>query len=313
MRALVTGVRGFCGAHLVSRLRKESGTEIAGLDRLASTASDIHLDAYFQADITSREAVAEVIRTFRPDWIFHLAGLSGNGVTASSLYDANINGTLHLLESVRMHVPDATVLLVGSAAEYGPIETSALPVTESTTCQPVGAYGTSKYAATLTGMDYARSFNLNVIIARPFNIVGAGVPASLVVGAMISRAKKALMSAQPTMKVGDFESQRDFIAVSDVVDAYLRLVRANLRMEIFNICSGQTHSIRSIAEMLVANSHIPIRLEFDPNLVPASPVRVFYGSFKKAAQAVGFKPTISIDEALRESWCSEMEMKAFCE
>jgi GDP-4-dehydro-6-deoxy-D-mannose reductase len=313
MKALVTGVGGFCGVHLVSRLRQETGIEIAGLGRRAAAASQASVDAYFQTDIADRATVAQAIKIFRPDWIFHLAGLSGNAVAPAALYEANIQGTIHLLDAVRAHAPAARLLLVGSSAEYGLLESSALPVTESSHCQPVGPYGISKYSATLIAMDYGRQFNLDLVVARPFNIVGAGVPASLVVGAMLSRAKKALASSQPTMKVGDFESHRDFIAVSDVVDAYVRLMRQRVRMEIFNICSGKTHSIRTVAEMLVANSPIPIRLEFDPFLVPASRIRCLYGSYEQAARIIGFKPSVSLEEALREAWCSELEVGASCE
>ena len=313
MRALVTGVAGFCGPHLVSRLRREGDIEIAGLDRVAGSPPRIHLDRYFQADVTDSAAVAAAVKAFRPDWFFHLAGLSGSSAPVASIYHANITGTIHALESIRAHALGCRVLLVGSSAEYGPMEASALPVTEAMPCRPVGAYGVSKYAATLIGMEYARQFGLNVVVARPSNIVGPGVPSSLVVGALIARAKQALSSSQTVVKVGDFDSQRDFIAVADVVDAYVRLLQAGLRGEIFNICSGQAHSIRSIAEMLLANSSVPITLEFDPDLLPPSSIRCLYGSYQKAARAIGFQPLTSLGEALKAAWCSGMEVGVVCE
>lgn len=312
MKALVTGFAGFCGAHLISRLRLETAIEIAGLDRQVSTPSSGAIDQYFQADLADSTAVSHAIGTFRPDWVFHLAGLSGSLAPPPDLYRANITGTINLLQAIRTSAPAARVLLVGSAAEYGCVEPSALPVTETTVCRPSGAYGISKYAATLIGMDYGRQFGLNVVVARPSNIIGAGVPASLVVGAMLSRAKLALASAVPVMKVGDFDSQRDFIAVVDVVDAYVRLLSSNIRGEIFNICSGHAHSIRTVAEILVGNSRVPIRLEFDPDLVPPSPVRCLYGSYEKAECAIGFKPVTSLEQALRAAWYAEIEKGVAC-
>lgn len=313
MRALLTGIAGFCGPHLASRLRRESGLEIAGLDRMAGSPPRIRLDRYFQADVTDAAAVAAAVKSFRPDWLFHLAGLAGSLAPAASIYHVNITGTIHVLESIRVHAPDCRVLLAGSSAEYGPTETSALPVTEAMPCRPVGAYGVSKYAATLVGMEYARQFGLNVVVARPSNIVGPGVPSTLVVGALIARAKQALTSSQPVVRVGDFDSQRDFVAVADVVDAYVRLLQAGLRGDVFNICSGQAHSIRSVAEMLVANSSVPIKLEFDPDLLPPSSIRCLYGSYQKAARAIGFRPITSLEEALRAAWCSEIEVGVACE
>jgi GDP-4-dehydro-6-deoxy-D-mannose reductase len=312
MKALITGVSGFCGAHLVSRLRRETAIEIAGLDQHASPHFLGAIDHYLQADLTDSDAVLRAVEAFRPDWVFHLAGLSGHSALAAALYRVNINGAINLLEAIRTSVPAARVLLAGSAAEYGSVQSSAMPVTETAFCCPSGPYGISKYAATLIGLDYARQFKLNILVARPSNIIGPRVPASLVVGAMISRAKQSLASAMPVMKVGDFDSRRDFVAVEDVMDAYVRLLKSGIRGEIFNICSGEAHSIRAVAEMLVANSRVPIRLEFDPDLVPASPVRCLYGSYAKAAGAIGFRPMTSLKQSLREAWSAAVESGVTC-
>src|ERR1700690_4159228 len=313
MKALVTGVGGFCGAHLVSRLRHERDIQIFGLDREVKPSSQLALDGYLQCDITQAAAVDSAIGSFKPDWVFHLAGLSGNSATASCIYTANLIGSVHLLDAIRHIVPGCQVLLVGSFAEYGFVELASLPVPEETACRPAGPYGVSKYAATLAGMDYARRLSMNVVIARPSNIIGSGVPPSLVVGAMLARAKDALKSSQPIMKVGDSDSERDFIAVTDAVDAYVRLLRAGVSGEIFNICSGRPYSIRRIAEILTGNSPRPIKFDFDPNLVPPSPVRCMYGSYKKAERTIGYRPSTSIEETLKAAWRAEMDMGMVCE
>jgi len=312
VKALITGVGGFCGAHLVSRLRRETAVEIAGFDRKA-TAPELGLDACYQGDVTDAAAIEFAVRSFAPDWLFHLAGVSGSAVPAACMYTVNVTGTVHVLEAVRRSRPGCRVVLVGSFAEYGPADASALPVTEETPCRPVGPYGITKYAATLTGIDYAKRYGLKVVVARPSNIVGAGVPESLVVGAMLARAKKALSSLRPVMKVGDFDSERDFVDVRDVADAYVRLAQSNVSGEVFNICSGRAYSIRQIAEMLIANSSRTITADFDPNLVPPSVIRSLYGSHEKATKAIGFLPVTSLEESLKAAWCAEMETGVACE
>jgi len=312
MKALITGVGGFCGAHLVSRLRQEANVEIAGVDRMAASPAQAKLDRYFQADITDGEAIESAIRIFAPNWLFHLAGVSGSFVPPACIYAVNVSGTVNVLEAIRRSSPNCRVLLAGSSAEYGAVDAAALPATEETVCKPVGAYGISKYAATLTGIDYARRFGLNVIVARPSNVIGPGVPASLVVGAILARAKQALGSLRPLVKVGDFESERDFIDVADVVDAYVRLVQSDVCGEIFNLSSGRAHSIRHVAETLVANSSRPIELEFDPNLVSPSIVRTLYCSYQKAERAIGFRPSTSLEETLKACWRAEMRVDVAC-
>jgi len=306
MKALVTGVGGFCGPHLISRLRRQRDFEIVGLDRMAIPSSQSGLDRYAQCDITQAAEVDSAINLFKPDWLFHLAGIAGNWTGAALIYEVNLIGTVHVLDAVQRIVPGCRVLLVGSFAEYGGIDASSLPVVEETVCRPIGAYGISKYAATLAGMDYARRFGASIVVVRPSNIVGPGVPASLVVGAMLARAKNALTSSHPVLKVGDFDSERDFIAVTDAVDAYVRLMEAGAFGEVFNICSGRPYSIRRIAELLVANSTRPIQLDFDRDLVPPSPIRCLYGSYEKAGRAIGFRPLASMEDTLKAAWCAEM-------
>ena len=306
MRALVTGVGGFCGAHLLRRLRREPGIEIAGLGLEIQPPPQICLDRYFQADITNEAVVAAAVRDFRPKLLFHLAGVSGNSATPSRIYEVNVKGAVHVLEAVRTTSPDCAVVIVGSAAEYGKVGPSGLPVDERTPCRPIGPYGISKYAATLIALDYARRYQMKVSVVRPFNIIGSGMPENLLVGALLARAKKAVVSANPVVKIGDMDSKRDFVAASDAVEAYFRLAQSGFCGEIFNICSGRAYSIRHVAKMLLANSPRPIAIEFDPDLVPVSPVRTIYGSYKKAARAIGFRPSMSLKAALKDAWHSEM-------
>jgi GDP-4-dehydro-6-deoxy-D-mannose reductase len=308
VKALVTGVGGFCGPHLVARLRRDGNIEIAGVDQMAAEPSGLKLDAYFSCDVSEEGQASSVVQKFLPDAIFHLAGLSGRAVPAPLVYSVNVMGAVHVLESVRSHAPNSRVLLAGSAAEYGPADISAMPLVETTPCKPIGAYGLSKYAATLIGMDYAREFGLKVVVARPTNIIGPGLPKSLVVGALIDRAQRALASSDPVVELGDFDSERDFVAVADVVDAYVRLVQAGLSGEIFNLSSGRAYPIRKVAEILLANSTRPIKLKLNPDLIPASPIRSLYASYEKAARAIGFHPVTSLEDALRAAWSSETEV-----
>ncbi len=313
MKALVTGVAGFCGPHLVSRLRRARDIQVFGFDRMDEQPAKLDLDGYLQGDITEAAAISAAVKTSKPDCIFHLAGLSAAGASPACVYEVNLIGTVHLLEAVRREAPQCRVLLVGSFAEYGAIDASSLPVTEETPCRPIGPYGISKHAATLTGLDYSRRSGVRAVVARPANIIGAGVPPSLVVGAMLARAKQALNSSRPVMKVGDFDSERDFIGIADVVDAYVRVLEAGYYGEIFNICSGRPHSIRDVAEALLANAPRAVTLEFDADLVPPSPVRCVYGSYEKAERLIGFRPTASLEENLKAAWVAEMGPGLTCE
>jgi len=297
--ALITGACGFSGRHVAKRLAGEGGYRIIGMDLPDSPFGEILLDDYFQADLRDPARTANVLAQVRPDVVFHLAGVLRS--TASELYAANVLGTIHLFEAIRQSVPEARVLVVGSAAEYGVPVNPQEALTEDTPCHPVGAYAQSKYAVTLATYDYVRRFRLRIVLARPFNLVGAGMPATLLIGAVIRRIKEA-SAHNGVVYVGNLESKRDFVAVDDAVDAYIRLVNGEWWGEVFNICSGRPRSIESVVHWLVTRSPYPLRLDVDPQLMRDNDPPCIYGSFTKANRAFGFRPKVSLEVSLQAAW-----------
>lgn len=300
--ALITGVCGFCGRHLADRLMHMREIKVVGVDILRPYPENLPaLSDYFSADFSIPQQAADVISQVRPDWVFHLAGLFRGSPT--DVYSVNLLAGIELLEAIRMHAVDARVLIVGSSAEYGLVRPQEMPVKEDFVCSPKGDYALSKYALTLAALDYANNRGLRVIVARPFNILGRGIPSSLVVGAILQRAKAALQKTKnPTVNVGNMETQRDFVAVEDVVDVYIQMVQADRWGEVFNICSGVPRTIRSVLEELLSFAPYPVRLQQDPGLFRSTDVPMMYGSSRKAHDAFGFKPKRSLTDSLRDAW-----------
>lgn len=297
---LITGARGFCARHLAARLRG-AGHVVGGVGVTSAQRVPDWLDEYTDADVSDGPQVREAVRSFRPDRVFHLAGLT-RGADAD-IFRVNVDGTVHLLDAVRAEAPDARVLLVGSAAEYGFVDPADLPVTEAHPCRPVGAYAQSKHEAVCAGLEMANRSRLKIVVARPFNIVGAGVSEDLVVGALVARIKRAIVpGGDGVVRVGRLDSGRDFVAVEDVVDAYARMAEGGGWGEVFNICSGEARSIREVAERLCGMADTPVRLEVDPALVRTSEVSVIFGSGAKARKRFGFAPRVPLEESLAAAW-----------
>ncbi len=295
--ALITGAAGFLGFHLAKRLRDERGVAVIGADRRSQPREPGLFTEYVPTDLADETKTAALIRNSKPQVIFHLAGAcSGPDLT---LFQTNVMATIQLLEAVRVYAPAAKILLVGSAAEYGCVEPERLPISEEHLCRPRGPYAISKYAMTTTALDYARRFGLKVVIVRPFNIVGAHVPANLVVGALIERIRQCAAQGSGPVRVGNLDTERDFIAVEDVVDGCLRLVQAECWGEVFNLCSGVPRSIRWIIQQVFVELGRSLPLEVDQSLVRPDDVQRSYGSWTKASEAVGFRPQSTIEPALR--------------
>src|SRR5512144_3126023 len=156
MRILITGISGFAGRHL-AELLVGSGHEVAGTvrhrasgQRLRATLgrrAGITEDALHVVDIADAAAVDAVVRSVKPDAIFHLAGtasVGGSDADPAVVFAINALGTLHLLAAVRAHCARVRVVTVGSGSAYGLLDPAAIPVVEECRFRPVSAYGTSK-------------------------------------------------------------------------------------------------------------------------------------------------------------------------
>lgn len=304
--ALVTGCNGFCGQHLIRRLADEMNIRIVGISRRQEPSLNGCVVECVKADVGDQGQVEALVSRYRPDFVFHLAALAEGA--AADVYRTNFLATSYLLDALRRNAPEARILLVGSAAEYGNVSPGALPITEDHPCVPASDYAASKYAMTLLGREYAGRFKMKVVIARPFNIVGPGAPANVIVGAVLGRVKSALLiDREPVVEIGNLESARDFIAVEDVTDAYLRMVQGESWGEVFNLCSGNPISVRTVIETLFSNSSRPIRLITQPSLLRLSDPSIIYGDSEKARKAFGFRPNVPLGESLRLAWQYEMK------
>lgn len=298
---MITGAAGFCGPHLARRLRADTGVRIVGMSRRPPHSADAGIwDSFVQVDAEDPMQVARVLQANKPDWIFHLAG-SFAGPDAD-LHAANVALTETLLAAVRAQVPEAAVLLVGSAAEYGSVALHDLPVRETQQTAPASSYGRTKLAATRLALAQLRGGGAKIRVARPFNIVGAGVPTSLVTGALIERIRRVAAGERPVVSVGNIDTQRDFVAVEDVVDAYVAMMRPECVGHIVNICSGRPCSIRTLIDVLRGITGHPIPIEVDPSLVRPGDVAVSYGSYEKAGALWGYMPKVSLEQALIAAW-----------
>jgi GDP-4-dehydro-6-deoxy-D-mannose reductase len=295
----MTGATGFTAGHLLARLRRERGVVISGSD-LAAAAPSVPLDSYHACDMTDASQVAELVRRTEPQWVFHLAGLFRG--SAPALYRVNVLGAVHLFEAIKNHAPQAAILAVGSAAEYGMWPPSEMPLAEDHPCRPAGPYGLSKYSMTLIAQDCASNEGLKVVVARPFNLVGAGMPATLMAGAIVQRIKSALATGQSSIKVGNLEAQRDFVAIEDAVEAYVKLLQAGVWGQVVNVCSGRPSSVRSVIETLLSFAPKPLALVEDENLKRSNDAPIATGNPALARKSCGFSPQITLHEALRSAW-----------
>lgn len=284
MRVLVTGARGFVGAHLVAALVR-ADAEVDAADR--------------ELEITDAAAVESRLRRSAPDALVHLAAQSS---VAASLRDpaatwrTNYAGSAVLLRAAAARAPRARVLWVGSGEAYGPSAPQAEPHAEQQPFRPVSPYARSKASADLLAARFAAR-GLDVVRARPFAHLGPGQADAFAASSFarqIAECEAGLR--EPVLEVGNLDSARDYLDVRDVVDAYLRLLDPAVPAGAYNVASGRATPLREIAEALLARARLRIELCVRPERV--RPTDVLVGDAGKLRRATGFAPRIPLPDAL---------------
>jgi GDP-4-dehydro-6-deoxy-D-mannose reductase len=297
-KVLVTGACGFAGRYMCEYLcGLADRPEVIGTDIVASKSQTC--DVFYQVDLSSGADTGEFIKRTQPDCVIHLAGTFGTN-DSQEIYRVNVLSAAALLEAVRIHKSDTVIIMAGSAAEYGKVGAEQLPVMENTPCQPVTAYGLSKLLATQVALYYHRIHGLNVMIVRPFQLIGKGVTARLAPGAFAEQINKALSSGVDVIKVGNLESNRDFLDVQDAVEAIWMLCQKPVVGEIFNICSGKPTRMADLLKIMVACAGVDMKIEVDPNrLRGTSDINSIYGNYKKLQDYCGWEPKTSLEVSVR--------------
>jgi len=295
MRALVTGANGFVGKYLTQRLTAGQ-YEVFGCD-----INVIENNGLFVVDLLDESSINAFIKWTRPDYIFHLAGLSSvsNSWTNPSLtFEVNMKGALHLLNAVRSHAKGARTLLVGSSEEYGLIKPESLPVNEATPIAPVNPYALSKYAVERLGFMYCQAYGLDIVFVRAFNHTGAGQPRGFVIPDFCANIAAIEKGSASELYTGNLDAVRDFSDVRDIIEGYVLLMQKGQKGEVYNIGCGKGYRIGDILDRLLALSTLRIPIKTDLLKLRPSDIPVIICDNSKIRRGVGYTPNYSIEDTL---------------
>lgn len=252
-RSLVTGGQGFIGGHLARKLL-ERGDEVIVLDLPGAPgrALDLHGIAeeviLVEGDISDRRAVDRAVDGVES--VFHLAAQTLVGPAAEDpvgTFRTNVEGTWILLEAARNREVSA-VVVASSDKAYGPSEN--LPYREGQELRPAAPYEGSKSAADVIARSFWKAFGLPVGVTRLANVYGGG---DLNFSRLLPEAITAFLAGKPPRIRSDGSPERDFLHVSDAVQAYLAIEEAVRngpgRGEALNAGTGTPNSVREVIKL----------------------------------------------------------------
>ncbi len=236
----------------------------------------------------------------RPDAVFHLAGLAF--VLEAGLYPerglaVNVGSALRVLTAVKsyreMSGGNPSVVMVGSAEQYGRYDAESMPLSEEDVCRPRNTYAATKVAQEVFALEAHRSTGLRVICTRSFNHSGGGQSTRFLLPAVVERVRAIRAKRLEALHVGNLDTVRDFSHVQDVARAYIALAERGVAGEVYNVCSGLgVRTADLVAEVCDAAGVSP-NIVADPALQRPADIPILVGSNEKLRAHTGWSPVLS--------------------
>jgi NAD dependent epimerase/dehydratase len=304
MRILVTGADGFIGSHLVELLLSEKH-QVRALNYYNSFNHWGWLEgiSHPNLEVVSGDIRdANFCRTITQDIeiIYHLAALIAipySYVAPDSYIDTNVKGTLNICQAAKEYGVKR-VIVTSTSEVYGTAR--YVPIDEQHPKQPQSPYSASKIGADMIALSFYHSFNLPVIVARPFNTYGPRQSARAIIPTIISQIASGLTE----IKVGDLSPTRDFNFVKDTCKGFMLLANCDEAVgEEVNIASNSEISMSDTLHLIAKLMHTEVTFIEDQTRLRPQNSEVFrlWGNNQKIKSLTGYTPEYSIEKGLQET------------
>ena len=337
MKILVTGGLGFIGSHTVVELQNE-GFEVIAIDNLSNSSIDV-LDGieritgkkplFENIDLRDKSAVQNFFSKYQDiSGVIHFAASKAVGESVENpllYYENNINSLVYLLQELQRK-PEAHFIFSSSCTVYGQAE--KMPITEDASVQPaMSPYGNTKQIGEEIITDTTKVTNINAILLRYFNPVGAhpsaeigelpnGVPQNLVpfitqTGMGLRQQLSVYGNDYPTP---DGTAIRDYIHVVDLAKAHVVALQRLLnkqnteKVETFNLGTGKGSSVLEVIQAFekVSGQKLPYQIvgRREGDITSA------YANTDKANTVLGWKAELTLEESLASAWKWEKKIRS---
>ncbi|MGD9309413.1 MAG: SDR family oxidoreductase [Desulfosarcina sp.] len=300
--ALVTGGAGFIGSHLVDEL-VQNECRVKVLDNL-STGHRRNIDHladqidFTEGDIRDTGVLDKVI--VGCDVVFHQAAVvSVSQSVDDPIHSCEVNdlGTVRVLDASR-RAGVRRVVLASSSAVYG--NDPRLPKSEDMAPMPLSPYAVQKLAGEFYASIFGRLYGLETVCLRYFNVFGPRQDPSSPYSGVISIFMSKAADRQPPTIYGDGSQSRDFIYVSDVVQAnFVAATQAEAAGKKYNVGTGESIRIRDLWDLICNISNIQV----DPIFAPRRPgdIRESLSDINSIRSSLGFRPQVNLRKGLEQT------------
>lgn len=337
MKILVTGGLGYIGSHTVVELQNE-GFEVIAIDNLSNSTIQV-LDGikkitgeqprFENIDLRDKSSVQDFFKKHNDIYgVIHFAASKAVGESVENpllYYENNINSLIYILQELSK-LPQANFIFSSSCTVYGQAE--KMPITEDASVKPaMSPYGNTKQIGEEIIFDVSKMTNLNSILLRYFNPIGAhpsaeigelplGVPQNLVpfITQTALGLRKELSVFGNDYPTPDGTCIRDYIHVVDLAKAHVIALQRLLnndnvdKVEVFNLGTGTGSSVLEVINTFekISGQKLPYKIVPRRN----GDVISAYANTDKAKTILGWSTKLSLDDALKDAWKWEQKVRS---
>ncbi len=303
-RIMVTGAAGFIGSHLTERLLARGDT-VAGVDNfdpyydpaikqrnLAQSLGKPGF-SFHQADIAHERAVQEIIRSFRPEVVVHLAAKAGvrpSIENPGAYIQANVVGTQHILNACK-DLPPQNLVIASSSSVYSGCKNPPFAETLSAD-QPLSPYAATKRANELMAYTFSHLYGLNTTMLRFFTVYGPRQRPDMA----IHKFAKLIDAGKPVPMFGTGDTVRDYTFVEDIIDGVVRVIDRPARYEVYNLGAGRMTDLRTLIKLLGQALGKMAIIDEQP-LQPGDALET-QADITKARRQLGYEPSFTVETGI---------------
>jgi len=316
-KALITGITGQDGSYLAEWLLQE-GYEVHGIVRrvaiehpqarmwrIRHLLDRIHLHS---ASMESYASIFDIVSTVKPNECYHLAAQSFVSYSFEdefSTINTNLNGTHYMLSAIKRQTPDCRFYFAASSEMFGNVEET--PQNEKTPFRPRSPYGISKMAGYELTRNYREAYGLFALSGILFNHESPRRGGEFVTRKITSSAARIKLGMDQEIRLGNLDAKRDWGHSRDYVRAMWLMLQQD-EPEDYVVATGVSHTVRQFLETAFDIVELDFNdfLVIDDGLYRPSEVNVLQGDASKARTKLGWEPTVSFHDLIKEMVESDM-------
>ena len=320
--AVVTGVTGQDGSHMVDFLLKNTDLEVLGCVRRLSVNNHTNLkhinNSRFHLinfDLTDSHSICRLVERIKPAYFINLAAQSFVGSSwdfALQTWETNTTSVLNILEAIRLYNPSCRFYQAGSSEEFGDVQYA--PQDENHPLRPRSPYGASKAAARQLVKVYRESYNLYAIQGWLFNHEGTRRGEEFVTRKITDSVAKIKLGKLDVLELGNLDAKRDWGFAKEYVEGMWRMLQVD-EPDTFVLATNRTETVRDFVRMAFKGAGIAVNfkgseekeiavdtatgktvLRINPKFYRPAEVELLIGDPAKAKAKLGWEPKTTLEE-----------------